>query len=128
MSIRRDSPAKFLGALLLACLALPAGASLGTVEQAFELLPSQVQLPDRSPAGLTVRPCPTCPPVILQVTADTAWFARPGLRQPAEQAAVLEAFRAAANSKTTLVYVYYEPRTRRVNRVVLDVRASAAER
>jgi hypothetical protein len=106
--------------LLVLCFVQQAGASLGVIEQAYELTRSQVQLPTTAEGGLTVRPCPTCRPLSLRVTAATIWFNRPGTRQPAGQAAVLEAFRAAANNPKTLVHVYYEPQTRRVKRVVLD--------
>lgn len=111
-------------ALLTVCVSQQAAASLGLIEQAYELTRIQVQLPTTADGGLTVRPCPTCRPVSLRVSPATAWFDRPGTRQPAGQAAVLEAFRAAATNPKTLVYVYYEPQTRRVKRVVLDVPAS----
>jgi hypothetical protein len=41
---------------------------------------------------------------------------------------VLAAFRASAAIPGTLVYVYYEPQTRRVKRVVLDVPAPVTRR
>ena len=107
-------------ALLVLCFGQQAGASLGVIEKAYELTRAQVQLPTTADGGLTVRPCPTCRPLSLRVTTATTWFNRPGARQPAGQAAVLEAFRAAATNPKTLVHVYYEPQTRRVKRVVLD--------
>ncbi|MEO8444220.1 MAG: hypothetical protein ABI567_04355 [Gammaproteobacteria bacterium] len=128
MTTRRAFPLGLAAALLLAGLGLPAGATLVTVEQAYELTPDQVQLPDRSPGSLTVRPCSTCKPVTLQVTPATTWFIRPGRKTAVGQEALLDAFRAAAFKKATLVYVYYEPQTRRVNRVVLDAPATAAGR
>ena len=111
-------------ALLVLCFVQPAGASLGVIEQAYELTRSQVQLPTSAEGGLTVRPCATCRPLSLQVSAATTWYDRPGTRQPAGQAAVLGAFRASAANAKTLVYVYYEPQTRRVKRVVLDAPAA----
>lgn len=107
-------------AALFLGVTLPAGATLRTIEQAYELTRTQVQLPGSPEGGLTVRPCPTCPPVVLRVTVATTWFDRPGSRQPAGQKAVLAAYRAAAARPGTLVYVYYEPQTRRVKRIVLD--------
>jgi hypothetical protein len=106
----------------------PANATLRTIEQAYELTREQVQLPGRPDGNLTVRPCATCRPVTLRVTAGTAWFASPGTRQPAGQEAVLAAFRAAAGQPGTLVYVYYEPQTGRVKRVVLDTPAAVTRR
>jgi hypothetical protein len=108
-------------ALVLLGFSPQASATLRVIERAYELTRSQVQLPTTPEGGLTVRPCPTCRPVSLRVSAATTWFSRPGTRQPAGQAAVLEAFRAAATNPKTLVYIYYEPQTRRVKRVVLDV-------
>lgn len=125
----RTSPAAaVLGALVLLAAGLPAGATLRTIEQAYELTRSQVQLPGRPEGTLTVRPCPECRPVILQATAATTWFSRPGTPEPAGHAALLAAFRASAANPGTLVYVYYEPQTRRVKRVVLDVPAPVTRR
>ncbi len=66
--------------------------------------------------------------MVLRVTAATAWFDRPGTRQPAGQSVVLAAFRASATNPATLVYVYYEPQTRRVKRIVLDAPAPVTRR
>lgn len=112
-----------LATLLVLSSLQEASASLGVIEQAYELNRSQVQLPTTPEGGLAVRPCPGCRPVILRVNTATSWFASPGTRQPAGQAAVLAAFRVAATNPNTLVYVYYEPRTLRVKRVVLDAPA-----
>ncbi len=112
-----------LSALLLLIWALPAAASLGTIEQAYELSRRDVQLPGRPEGNLTVRPCPTCKPVLLRVTTATGWFIAPQTRKAVAQPALLSAYKAAAANPATLVYVYYEPQTRRVNRIVLDVPA-----
>jgi hypothetical protein len=112
--------------LLLAGIAVPAAATLRTIEQAYELTRSQVSLPTAPQGGLTIRLCSTCPPVILQVTAATAWFSYPGEQRPAGQEAVLAAFAAAGSNPDLFVYVYYEPQTLRVKRIVLDVPSGAA--
>ncbi len=112
---------RFLPMLLLLCVSLPASATLRTIEQAYELSRSQVQLPGASIGGLTVRLCPTCRPIVLRVTPATAWFSAPGELKPAGQAAVLAAFAAAGNKAGLMVYVYYEPQTLRVKRIVLDL-------
>ncbi len=113
-----------LAALLLLSWALPAAASLGTIEQAYELSRRDVQLPGRPEGNLTVRPCSTCKPVLLRVTTATGWFIAPQTRKAVGQPALLAAYKAAAAKPATLVYVYYEPQTRRVNRIVLDVPAA----
>lgn len=123
---RPGAPA--LTALLLLACSLPAAATLRTIEQAYELSRSEVRLPGKPDGGLTVRPCPTCKPVVLRVTTATAWFIAPQTRKAAGQPAVLAAFKASATNPRTLVYVYYEPQTRRVNRIVLDVPAPVAQR
>lgn len=117
-----------LAGLLLLGMALPASATLRTIEQAYELTRSQVQLPGKPEGSLTVRPCPECRPVVLRATAATTWFSRPGTPAPAGHAAVLAAFRASAANPGTLVYIYYEPQSRRVKRVVLDVPAPVTRR
>ncbi len=120
--------AAVLVAALLLGTALPAGATLRTIEQAYELSRHQVVLPGKPEGNLTVRPCRDCRPVVLRVTAATTWFDRPGTRQPAGQSAVLAAFRASAANPATLVYIYYEPQTRRVKRIVLDAPAPVTRR
>ncbi|MEQ1801314.1 MAG: hypothetical protein ABL989_05290 [Gammaproteobacteria bacterium] len=118
----------FLLATVLLGTTLAANATLRTIEQAYELTRAQVQLPGKADGNLTVRPCPDCRPVLLRVTPATAWFSRPGTRQPAGQAAVLAAFRASAANPGTLVYVYYEPQSRRVKRIVLDAPPAVTRR
>jgi hypothetical protein len=120
------SLARSLPVLLLLGASLPASATLRTIEQAYELTRSQVQLPGASHGGLTVRLCATCSPIVLKVTEATTWFSAPREQQPAGQAAVLAAFAAAGNNPGLLVYVYYEPQTLRVKRIVLNVPGGAA--
>jgi hypothetical protein len=117
-----------LAALLLSFVSLPAAATLRTIEEAYELTRSQVQLPDKPEGGLTVRPCPTCKFVVLRVTAATGWFIGPDTVMPAGQPAVLAAFKASATNPRTLIYIYYEPQTQRVKRIVLDVPAPVVPR
>lgn len=114
--------------LLLLASWLPAGeAALRQIEQAFELTPAQLRLPARPDAQLTIRPCAKCRVVALQVTATTLWYAGMTERQPAGQAAVLETYRTAGSDPRTLVHVYYEPRTLRVKRIVLDLHPGAPQ-
>jgi len=112
--------------LLLLGISLPSAATLRAIEQAYELTRTQVSLPEAAHGGLTVRLCTACRPLVLQVTEATAWFSVPGEHQPAGQAAVLAAFKAAGNNPDLLVYVYYEPQTLRVRRIVLDTRSGAS--
>lgn len=115
-------------ALLLSLLSMhPAGATLQVVEQAFELRANEVALPDVAEAPLTVRTCPDCKATVLRVTGDTRWFVGAGSRQAQSQAAVLDVFRQVAARRGTLVYLYYEPVTRRVTRIVIDPRRSEGD-
>ena len=107
---------------------VPAGATLRTIEQAYELTHNQIQLPSGPEGTLTVRPCATCRLVLLRVTTATAWFAAPRSRQANSQSTVLAAFHGAATNPRALVYVYYEPQTLRVKRIVLDAPAPVAHR
>mgnify|MGYP001043401552 CR=1 FL=1 len=106
-------------------LASPALATLQTIEQAYELTRDQVQLPSDAASPLRVRPCRKCSMVVLKVTSDTRWFTAPGSRAVPRQE-LLAAFRQASLEPATLIYVYYEPQTKQVKRVVLDRRAPAA--
>lgn len=114
--------------LLVAGFTAPAHATLRTIEQAYELTGSQVRLPEAAVGGVTIRLCPECSPVVLRVTAATAWFSAPNQLQADGQAAVLKAWEAAGRESRLLVYVYYEPASKRVNRIVLDVPAAESRR
>jgi hypothetical protein len=126
MNVIAKCLARSLLLLLSLGISLPAFATLRTIEEAYELTPGQVQLPASSTGGLTVRPCPTCSPVVLRVTGATEWFSSPREQPPAGQAAVLDALAAAGNRAGVWIYVYYEPQTLRVNRIVLDVPGGGA--
>lgn len=106
--------------VLLLALASPSLAVLRDIEQAYEVAPSAVRVPTVSEGNLTLFPCPQCPPVSLRVTSATAWFAAVPPSRSTSQDEFLKMLRAAATNRRTLIYVYYEPRTRRVTRVVLD--------
>ena len=107
---------------------VPAGATLRTIEQAYELTHNQIQLPSGPEGTQSVRPCATCRLVFLRVTTATAWFAAPRSRQANSQRSVLDAFHASATNPRALVYVYYEPQTLRVKRIVLDAPAPVSHR
>jgi len=113
-------PTGLLAAGLLLAAATPARAVLKAVEQAYELAPSAVRVPTASDAPLTVFPCAKCRAVPLRVKATTAWYVTSPPGQATSQAEFLKALRAAGANPRALIYVYYEPRTRHVTRLVLD--------
>lgn len=108
--------------LLLACillLAVSAHGALKPVEQAYELALGTVSLPGNESGQLLVRRCAGCKPELLRVTAATRYFVRPSTAPVSLRDAHRAAVKAGANP-AALVYVYYEPQTRSVRRLVLD--------
>lgn len=116
------SVALALALTLALALASPARAEIVLVEQAYELIPSRLQLPANPAPGdsLRLRPCADCPQVSLRVSTRTQW--RIGQRGPLVTAAEFRNRfqQALAGSGDALVFVYYDPSTRTVNRVVLS--------
>jgi hypothetical protein len=96
-----------------------AGAALKTVEEAHELALKAVTLPVTEVGQLILRRCDECRPETLSTNANTRYFVR-----PAKEAISLDEIRRAAATAaarpTAHVYVYFDPRTRAVRRVVLD--------
>jgi hypothetical protein len=107
--------------LLLAVWLSVGHTAIRQIEQAFELNPTQLEIPTRPDAQLTVRPCAGCQIVALRVTAATRWYSSFDEQQPVGQATVLEIYRTLSRNPRTLVHVFYEPQTLRVSRVVLDL-------
>ena len=109
----------FWPTLVLGLFAATAHGALRAVEEAYELALSAVGLPASQDGYLTLRPCERCRPEVLRVTSETIYATA-----PANPAVDLEQFRKAAGKVTlrsrALVYVYYDPRSRRVRRLVLD--------
>jgi hypothetical protein len=108
-----------LGALALAGGAPWAGAALRDVEAAYELGPAQVSLPAAVDGTVAVRRCAGCAPDLLRVDAATAYSLRPGTANIGLDALRREAARVSGRPRTS-IFVYYDPRTRVVRRIVLD--------
>lgn len=109
-------------ALLLTLSAVVAGsahATLKAVEEAWELPLGGAVLPASAGAQLIARRCGGCQPEMLRTTAETQYFVRPG-RTAVSLADLRQAAARAAARPSALVYVYYDPRTRAVRRLVLD--------
>jgi hypothetical protein len=120
--------AALLATAILLGLPGPAGAALKEIERAYEVAPGAIRLPTVSTAPLTLFPCPGCAPVTLRVTPATGWYAAVRAPRPAGQDAVLDALRDAGANRQTLLYVFYDPRTSQVKRIVLDVPATGVAR
>jgi hypothetical protein len=97
----------------------PASATLKKVEDAYELGLSQVTLPGGDTGQVVVRPCARCKPEILRVSAATVYLVRPA-STPVPRSSLVAAAAKAAGRSTATVFVYYEPQTMSVRRVVLD--------
>ena len=96
-----------------------AGATLKAVEEAHELALKAVTLPVTEVGQLILRRCGECRPETLSTNAGTRYFLRPA-REAVSLDAIRRAAAAAAARPSALVYVYFDPRTRTVRRVVLD--------
>jgi hypothetical protein len=107
---------------LLSLLALlgarGAEAALKTVEEAHELALAAVTLPVTEVGQLIVRRCDECRPETLSTNANTRYFVA-SAKSAIPLAEIRRAAAAAARS-SALVYVYFDPRTRVVRRLVLD--------
>jgi hypothetical protein len=117
-------------ALTLGFAVAPSGAAradMVLVEQAYELPPSGLQLPADAKPGdrLGIRPCAGCPRVSLKVAPGTQW--RIGQRGPLVTAGEFRNRfqQALAGSGDALVFVYYDPKSLSVNRVVLSATGPA---
>lgn len=110
---------RLLTVVVLVFLSGAAGATLKKVEDAYELGLSQVTLPGSDTGQLVVRLCAKCKPELLQVNAATVYLVRPAATPVPRSSLVAAAAKAAARSTAT-VFVYYEPQTMSVRRVVLD--------
>ena len=113
----KTSSAMFGALLLLAGSA--ADGTLRAIEEAYELSLSQVMLPGSETATLLVRPCTGCESEALRVTAETRYFIRPATTPVSLEAARKAASKATGHRQAS-IYVYYDPKTRTVRRLVLD--------
>jgi hypothetical protein len=118
MKIRITVLAAFL---LLAGTA--AQATLKAIQEAFELSLDQVVLPANDTGQLVVHRCAGCKPETLRVAADTQYFIRPATR-PVSLDDARKAAGKAAGRRQASAYVYYDPKTRTVRRLVLDLAQS----
>ena len=99
----------------------PAGAqgALKAVEAAYELTLAAVTLPGNENGYLMVRRCAGCKPEILRVNAQTRYVVRPARSPVSLPDLKAQAGRIIARERAA-VYVYYDPRTGYVRRLVLD--------
>lgn len=97
-------------------------AALEPVEQALEMPLGAVSLPASETGQLVLRRCQGCTPQVLRVTPATLYVVRPSRAPISLREARMAAARAGA-APQALVYVYWDPATGNVRRVVLDTGA-----
>lgn len=93
-------------------------AALNLVEAAFELRPSQVTLPADGGGEIRVQPCPSCDYESLTVDAGTRYIRQPGTAEVTRAEFAADLVRLGSQPRAML-FVYYEPRSRVVHRLVL---------
>ena len=116
-----------VAAAMLVLAAGHATAALRAVEQAYELGLGDLTLPGNEAGYLMARLCPRCRPEVLRVDAATRYLVRPSATPVslAEfRAQAKRALQVAANQG--FCYVYYDPKTRHVRRLVLDAANSGS--
>lgn len=111
--------ARALLLILLALIATTATAALRAIEEACEVTLSAVTLPSGTDGYVTLRRCERCRPEVFKVTMQTRYVVRPG-RTPVALGEMQRQASLVTNRARALVYVYYEPQTRQVRRLVLD--------
>lgn len=108
--------------VLLLGLLLAAGTTRGAllgIEEALELAPGDITLPVAATGQLVARPCPGCKPQLLRVDAATRYLLRPGTT-PVNLAEFTRSTAQAAGRNAAAVFVYYDPQTLSVRRLVLN--------
>jgi hypothetical protein len=110
--------ARVLAATLLLATG-PASATLKNVEQAYELGLNQVALPASDNGSLVIRVCATCKPTTLRVNPGTRYILRPAVT-PVTRAEFAAGVAKITSRAAASVFVYVEPGTGKVRRVVLQ--------
>lgn len=112
-----------LGSMLVAGFLLlgaqGAMAGLQALERAHELDLAQVSLPLTATGSLGLRPCAGCAAESLQLDEHTEFLILPGTGSTSLEALRREAARLVHRPRTSL-FVFFDPRSGIVRRVVLD--------
>ncbi len=114
-----NKTAFFAASMLVLLGAGIAQGALLAVEEAYELSLAAVSLPGNENGYLMVRRCARCKPEVLRVNAQTLYIVRPARSPVALQDLKTRAGKIVARQQAA-VYVYYDPGTRYVRRLVLD--------
>lgn len=119
MSARALARVRWLALLGLLVAAATSRAALEAVEEGLEVLPGRLQLPASETSPLTVSACADCAPLQLLATPDTRYHPDGFGSSPVSLAEMAAALRDA-DRRRALLYVFYEPGTRQLTRLVLD--------
>lgn len=109
-------------ALLLIGANFPvADAGMRQIEEAFELTPSQITFPGGTAGLVVVQPCPNCARVYFRTTPLTRWQIDTS-RQSVRPRLFSTRLRIAASdaAASSLIFVYYDPDKKTINRIRLE--------
>ena len=119
MTLRPSLLSSLLSSLLVLLTAGPAQGALQAIEQAYELALSEITLPGNENGYVMVRRCARCKPEVMRVDARTVYRVRPASNPVSLRELKIQAGKAIG-SRQASVYLYYDPKTRYVRRLVLD--------
>ena len=105
---------------LATAMAFPAAqAALDRIEEAYEVVPGDVRIPGYNNGRLTLTPCAGCDEVALRASVFTKYFSGSPRLQVTRAELAEEASSATAQAEG-IMYVFFNPETLEVTRVVLD--------
>lgn len=115
-----------LGLLGLLLAVATAHAALQSVEEGLEVPPEHLQLPASESGSLTVKACASCAPLQLLATPGTR-YQPDGFDSAPVSLAEMAAALSTADRRRALLYVFYDPGTRQLTRLVLDPAGRSGE-
>ena len=115
-----------LGLLALLLAVATARAALQPVEEGLEVPPERLQLPAGESGSLMVNACASCAPLQLLATPATR-YQPAGFDSAPVSLAEMAAALSSADRRRALLYVFYDPGTRQLTRLVLDPAGRSGE-
>ena len=96
-----------------------AQGALDRIEEAYEVAPGDVRIPGYNNGRLTLTPCQGCDEVALRASVFTKYFSG-SPRLQVTRAELAEEASSAQVQAEGIMYVFFNPETLEVTRVVLD--------
>jgi len=88
-------------------------------ERGLEIDPQMIELPPYSTGSISVSACGECERLSLELTRETRFYLAPRT-PPVSLDSLRRVFHASVHDAQMIVYVFYDPDTMTVNRLVLD--------